>query len=350
VPEGMTGTLNGTLDYYGIDIYHKTEYVSHEMRQSFVIDNATGYIYVIENFKVDTILNCGLIQSENKYYKLTVNENGELLFTQFIQNTSLNIYGIFEDKFGQTFVYNDKLNVYDEENKTLYYTKRYYVLTEEGIAIYIKTYGDSFNPDYTGVFVDSDYDHPDHVETVRKIGDHMAYNDIEFFETYHLITPAADLSGELADHYYAYGEVNNGFLYLSCRSDNNTVCIDLSTMKYARSDIGVVNVGEIKRGWAFAANQAVIFENGNVYYGDIWGENSYKNGNLQNAKLLIANCGAVEEGERYFMEDARFIQITLTQTVYWKIIIDENGVPQAVNSETYVAPEKEVITLQPINK
>jgi hypothetical protein len=313
------------------------------MRQSFVIDNVTGYIYIIEDFAVDTILSCGLVQSANKYYKLTVNENGELLFTQFIQNTTLNVYRIFKDKFGQTFVYNDKLNAYDEENKTLYYTKRYYFLSEEGIVIYIKPHGDYANPDYHGTLVENDNEHGDQYETVQKIGDNMVKSDIDLFEGYHLLIPAVNESGEFKEHYYVLAEINNGFLYLTSKIHNGTVCMDLSTKNYVCSTID-----EPERGWAFAANQGIIFENGNVYYGDIWGENSYKNGNLQNAKLLIANCGSVED--HTFMEDVRFVQTTLTETVYWKIIIDENGVPQAVNSETYIAPEKEVITLQPINK
>ena len=40
----------------------------------------------------------------------------------------------------------------------------------------------------------------------------------------------------------------------------------------------------------------------------------------------------------------------MTETAYYKIIFDENGNPKAVNSKTHVAPERETITLQPINK
>jgi hypothetical protein len=46
----------------------------------------------------------------------------------------------------------------------------------------------------------------------------------------------------------------------------------------------------------------------------------------------------------------RFRYTTFTETVFYKIIVDENGAPKAVNSETYVAPEQEIVTLQPINK
>ena len=41
---------------------------------------------------------------------------------------------------------------------------------------------------------------------------------------------------------------------------------------------------------------------------------------------------------------------TFSKTIYYQITVDENGVPKAVNSETYVAPERNVITLQPLNK
>jgi hypothetical protein len=102
-------------------------------------------------------------------------------------------------------------------------------------------------------------------------------------------------------------------------------------------------------GWASSANQAVIAKDGNLYYGDIWGENSYQNGNDQNLTLLLADFGVVDN-EYVPLIDIRFIQTTLTQTIYYQIVIDENNIPRAVNTENYVAADREVITLQPINK
>jgi hypothetical protein len=312
------------------------------MRQSFVIDNTTGYVYVIGNFTVDAIYSCGLVQSASKYYKLTVNKNGELLFTQFIQNTTLNVYRIFEDKFGQTFIHNDKLDAYDEDNKTLYYTKRYYFLTEEGVVIYIKSVGETDGPDYEGTIIEPDDDKAH--ETIQKIGDHMTQSDIGAKESYQLIIPRGNSSGEFAEDCMIFGEISNGFLYLTPKHFNHSVCVNLSTLEYMMASLNIPRYG-----WASSANQAVIAKDGNLYYGDIWGENSYQNGNDQNLTLLLADFGVVDN-EYVPLIDIRFIQTTLTQTIYYQIIIDENNIPRAVNTETYVAPEKEVITLQPINK
>lgn len=63
----------------------------------------------------------------------------------------------------------------------------------------------------------------------------------------------------------------------------------------------------------------------------------------------MENCICVPDWD-FDLNTMRFRYTTFTETVFYKIIIDENGEPKAVNSETYVAPAQEVVILQPINK
>lgn len=51
-----------------------------------------------------------------------------------------------------------------------------------------------------------------------------------------------------------------------------------------------------------------------------------------------------------FVDGLKFQQVTLDKTIYYKIVLSEQGIPQIVNTETYVAPNQESIILQPINK
>lgn len=73
--------------------------------------------------------------------------------------------------------------------------------------------------------------------------------------------------------------------------------------------------------------------------------------------LLLENCQCTtwndvqnmiqEDG---FVDGLKFQQVTLDKTIYYKIVLSEQGIPQIVNTETYVAPNQESIILQPINK
>ena len=339
VPEGLAGTLNGKFDYYGVDTYHKTEYVSHEMRQSFVIDNITGYIYKIDGFVVDMVCMNGIVRRNAKYYDMTVDQNGDLVFKQVVQNETVTVYRVLKDKYGQLFVYNDTFDALDAENNTLYSTNPFYFLTEEGDVIYLKpskTYWNTehWSPDlYEG-------DVPKEYEAIKKIANGMKECDISKNEIYHLIIPQGKTSGEEgSDEYCTIGKIQNGFAIIT--GPNLSTRVNISTLESEHT-------GNYR--WTLTVNQALILQQGNLYYGDIWGEKSFLSGNTQNLHLLLENCSKVEPEHGGTATTIRFIQTTFTSTIYYKIILDENDVPHVVNSETYVAPEKEVITLQPINK
>jgi hypothetical protein len=84
-----------------------------------------------------------------------------------------------------------------------------------------------------------------------------------------------------------------------------------------------------------------------LYYGDLW--DGYTPNSTNNLVLLAQNCEIVTATKNQSIKDVRYRYTTFTETIFYKIISDENGNPKAV-SETYVAPERETITLQPLNK
>jgi hypothetical protein len=61
-------------DKKGIALYDKVNYFSNNTRQSFVIDNSTGYIYYLKNFSIDSIEK-GLFISSNTHYDMKLNDN-----------------------------------------------------------------------------------------------------------------------------------------------------------------------------------------------------------------------------------------------------------------------------------
>jgi hypothetical protein len=91
-----------------------------------------------------------------------------------------------------------------------------------------------------------------------------------------------------------------------------------------------------------------------LYYQNIFGSTRINDPQIpeegdtfQNSILLLENVEVEAMGGLF--ENWRFKKITISSTIYYQIVVDENGVPTSVNSETYVAPERDVITMQPLN-
>lgn len=116
-------------DENGITEFDRTGYRNSEYVKNFVVDRATGYIYQIENFNIDVVFNTSIVGVDDGtesfryyYYRISVNPEGELLFTDVMPNREVWVHGVETDKYGYTFVWNDAINLIDKENKIYYFT------------------------------------------------------------------------------------------------------------------------------------------------------------------------------------------------------------------------------------
>ena len=109
-------------DYDRVPVYDKTNYFSSPTRQSFVIDNDSGYIYKIENTVITNLSGgCVSIQGNPSPFDLKTNANGSLSFFSLSNNASVVANGCIKDKYGYTYVNNNLINEYVSSTKTYFY-------------------------------------------------------------------------------------------------------------------------------------------------------------------------------------------------------------------------------------
>lgn len=125
VPKGMSQRPTDdmlTFDTDGIALYDKCDYFSNSTRQSFIINNTTGYIYKIKNFNIKEIQGgCLLSANDNFIYDFKINENDEVEIFSLFTNDTIEWYSCFKDKYGNKFIQNNRLNTYDATTNTYFY-------------------------------------------------------------------------------------------------------------------------------------------------------------------------------------------------------------------------------------
>ena len=192
VPEGNVQRPIGdniTYDHTGIALYDKCDYTSNSERQSFVIDNTTGLVYALDGFSIDRIEN-GVIISSDKHFDMEAHENGDLKFTQIVQNETIEVHSVYKDKYGTKYVHNDSLDGYDAANKTVYYKIVQYYLSDEGVVLYIDV-----DPMYHEVWFDP-YNIAKEYRSIQKIGADFVKSEISSTETYHFVF----MHGKIGEH------------------------------------------------------------------------------------------------------------------------------------------------------
>lgn len=128
-PTSLTFDLNGASDF------DSKNYYSSSLSQSFVIDNMTGYIYKLENFKINSIIDTDIVKdNDNNFYKMSIGNDGSLIFTDLMPNKDIQIANAITDKYGFTFVYNGVIDQIDTDNKIIYTKNRY--LYDENKTVY----------------------------------------------------------------------------------------------------------------------------------------------------------------------------------------------------------------------
>ena len=162
-PEGMTYDEQGVADFdkgiptgnefqTGYDRSFPLSYYTSPLSASFVIDNATGYIYKIENLRIDGFQN-GLIKSyvprdqfgtfdygsfgQANYYSLSVDEEHNLVFTDVLPNKDIEINNVYYDKYDWLYVLNNRIDDIDVARKVVYTTDRYKYVHDEMKNVYV---------------------------------------------------------------------------------------------------------------------------------------------------------------------------------------------------------------------
>ena len=123
VPYG-TGSRPENLKYEsdGIANYDRRDYYSDANRQSFIFDNNSGFIYLIQNFHIKYIHNNLLLSDKDNFvYDFKVDDENNLVIFALFTSTSLECFNFFKDKNGVNVIQNDKANLYDAETDTYFF-------------------------------------------------------------------------------------------------------------------------------------------------------------------------------------------------------------------------------------
>lgn len=149
IPRGATGRPAAdklVYTYFGMTTYDEENYYSDKTRQSFVIDNDTGLVYKIENFKIAKIAYNLIFSADDSYvYDMKIDDQNQLVFYTLVSNPSVTIYEVHKDKYGHCFIWNDKIDDYDAEKDVRYFKYHDYYLTSNKETFRI-TYANNGNP------------------------------------------------------------------------------------------------------------------------------------------------------------------------------------------------------------
>lgn len=332
VPEGKSERpldADLTYDETGVAVYDKKGFFSDNMHQSFVINNATGYVYQLKDVVIDEIKN-NLLMIADKIYDMRVNDENELQFYTVVQNETLNIYSFFKDKYGNKYICNDFLNAVDEDNNTVYYTEQNKYLFSSKDSIAVCNY--------------------------HKIIENFKEAEFSADEKYTL-----DVVVSKYDYTSSMIVIEEGYYYVM--NPNSAYRVNLETMEkeFANSCYYVD-----QNGFYYNAKTIVTcyYESGddtskcNLYFANLYGENALKhadeiieNGNKMSsmAEMIVEDVVVSAVGNLFGCDGWTFRKTTITETVYYKVTVGEDGKPNVVDSK-YISPERDIITLQPINK
>ncbi|MBQ8434048.1 MAG: hypothetical protein IJX23_04505, partial [Clostridia bacterium] len=125
-------------DVNGYISYDKENYCSNNSRQSFVIDNDTGYVYPIKDVTIQKIHNNLLLINNLVYDYNIVTDN--LNFFPLFTNATIEVKDYMKDKHGNNYVFNDRIVSFDDTTKTyylIYDSKKNYFLSPNNEIIFL---------------------------------------------------------------------------------------------------------------------------------------------------------------------------------------------------------------------
>lgn len=298
--------------------YDRISYFCNDDEQSYVIDNLTGKIYSFANhFKEINFIDENQIHIVNNntqcVYLLSIIE-GNLNITRAINNTEINVFQVDIDKWGKTYIRNDKIN--SSEDGIVYYTHNNHILSHDKTMFYHEN--DNDNNAYICY-----YDEFGNKKAIDKSFDN-AFSDNIYSYSLKMIKNG-------------YGFYNNRFFTIVEDESDDT------KTKIVYSDNQIINTGSM-----FFVNNFFYFVNNNfLKYFDI---NIL---DIDNIDInIMENCATLADNTNtlyYKKGDILTEKYTTTTLQKYRIVIaTESGLPvlELYDSKMY---GQEIIVIQPLN-
>jgi len=372
VPRGKSNRPNNIdlleQDCFGVIDYDRTDYYSSNDRQSYVIDNNSGYIYKIDGVSISKIHN-NLLFINNLVYDYEITDNSNLRFFPLLTNTTIEINDYMKDCYGNNYIFNDKISMLDESTNTKYVIFdgiKNYFLTSKNEIVYL-------------VFSNM---------TLKKLDKNRNLIDFTKEENYTINFKEIDCDYEN----WCLSRIENGYAYFYCleavaHGSTRFRLYDIVNNKSYERNIGLYNT--TSGGWnkncinaTYIDDNHMIFYTdlvdgvGELYTAEVWGDPETANksewysayvstncmepgteeslnrilsssGNLK-PTLLLDNC--VEESwNNAYYSSWRLSVSTLTSAEYYIVVVEDGNV-KVVNENNYVAPPSQDYILYPINR
>ena len=352
------------FDHLGKAVYDQCDYYSGDDRQSFIIDNISGFIYQIKDFRIKEIKNnLILIDGVSLVYDFKVEDENIIIFPLYT-NETLPVYCFYKDKYGNIVIENSQINQYVESTKTLFHrvernsydTNRYYLTNDNNLLYCNFAYNFDVGWDIKVQYVLSDF-------TKRDINVMDSFEiEIQIPENIYTTSAHITMKNGLLSYFYCdggsaqysqrilrlYDLQNKKYYYFSTERGNFDFYSEFDTIIFYASNVV----------YSLTINNIISTQNslGELQNGYIWGNAfkfnddtswSYINSNSINysdyngINIVLDNC---------VLAGNVFVVYGLNGNEYYEIYVEVvNGVLE-VNSYlqgTYVGEQKTII-LQPI--
>lgn len=366
--ERPTDTQDLKKDANGYIAYDLENYFSNSARQSFVIDNATGYVYPIKDVTIQKLHN-NLLSINGLVYDYNVVDDN-LNFFPLFTNQTITVVDYMKDTYGNNYVLTDKLETYDEATGTTYFIKSAnveYFLSPKNTVLYLSH----------GTYEREDF-------SLKEINSNREFVSLDK-DTEMNVNFGFEWSWAMND--WKFTRVSGGYAYFHGISragmgDTSYLRYDLVTEEYEYAELGIYGdswvLNALNSVW-IDDNHVVFYTDlvdgkGRLYTAQIWGENGagtnvsadngehkkpvYNNSAWLQAYLnrtdelkpvlLLENC-VQEIWNNHTYSDWKLSVSSLTSTEYYKIAMIDGEV-RIVNASNYVAPAPQNYTLYPLNK
>ena len=356
VPTGTSSRPSDSFLQYdkdGISTYDKCEYYSSSNRQSFIIDNSTGYVYPIKNFNIKEIKNGCLLSANDKYvYDFKINDNDEVEIFSLFQNDTIECYSCFKDKYGNKFIQNNRLNTYDSSTNTYFYVFNSDGEYSRSINYELTSNNEAIKLNYDMNVTSGVYEYISSASIVLDNGNSRSINVNDSFEIYY----------DSNKWFYVAYKVEKGIVYGYSPKSGYTSGFRIfifncmkgygSGYNY-RSNINSSNYVNVEYLEQF--DITIQFINGKVCYStDIW-----------DSLILNCECGNGGYYDEYYsslasiivvedcnLDNNKILTFGIDGNIYYDIVVEEVDGEVVVNkyiSGTYIKEQIKII-LQPLNK
>ena len=355
-------------DRFGVINYDRGQYFSNDERQSYVIDNNSGYIYKIDGMTITEIRN-NLVLINGLVYDYEITNDFNLRLFPLFTNTQMNVSDYFRDRYGNNYIVNDKIQQFDETTNTQY-------IIESSDAYLLSQDNELFKVScgYNGGEIQIKKFNSDRVLTNLSVDKNYSFN---------AVLPG----GMYWPGLLVFSKIQNGFAYFYVQSHAGGGDVDFLLYDILEGKTYQRRMGYIKSWDKNTMNCVWVDDNNFVFYTDlidgigkvykatVWGDpakvdkslytlNSYSS-DYQNdidtffsyylnsdydlaPELLLEDC-YLEEWANWDYHLWQMSVSTLASVDYYVIDVSEGEI-SVINKENYVAPEPDDYVLYPINR